>query len=174
MNLKEIPNPHIETKKYSLHLPGSLTVPNEVRIFADHINNSPNLSNLLAIYMNNNTSNNIDWIHLKRPRSAYFSVNPNADHSKKELIIETGNIDTAGVAKLHDYLNRNINYMERINSGYHLASGHLAESNYGKLALIDQISGGVAGSEPQAILVASLIGNKILPIGGDGVPILVQ
>lgn len=165
-------NPHIDTRRFQLYLPGEVVVSEPVRLFGQHIMKTPNLAHRLSVYMNNNTPSTIDWIHLERPLSSYFSLNPfSEDDSAKQLIIEMGMIDKGGSAKLHDYLNKSLDYFSRIKSGYHLVSGHYAKTNYGAVALIDQLSDGIINNKHQAILVATLYANKILPVGGDGQPV---
>jgi len=97
------------------------------------------------------------------------------------MLIEAGLIQPNGVAKLHNYLDDNIDYGKRREEGYHLVSGHLARNVHvvhnnvsfkGSIALLDQITNLDLQTDIQRALTNSLRWINILPISADGHPIL--
>lgn len=114
-----------------------------------------------------------------RPLSAYYSLKPekvcNRVVGYSHLLIEKGAINPDGSAKLHDYLNTNIDYRRRCNNGYHLASGHHVDTGGIEIALIDQFdSNNNSFTAAQLVLIQNLIHNGILPITSDGFGVLLN
>ena len=105
----------------------------------------------------------------KRPASAYFT------ELDDKLIIEWGEIDAQGDAKLHHYLNRSVDYVQRVREGGVVRSGHIGHINFpgaGKLrvALLDSLwsENPISPLNPEYNMVTTLLHNGILPITSDG------
>jgi hypothetical protein len=165
-------NPHIIIRKYPVVNPVHMHIPDWMVDFQSRVAEVNQGNTILSNYLIHNTPCTIDMISVSRALSAYFSINLTLE--TPELLLEMGAIDTDGTAKLHNYLNRHINYQERQRTGYHNVSGHFAESSWGNIALLDQLSDGKIITLTQAILVSSLVGNNILPVGGDGIPVFTE
>jgi len=107
----------------------------------------------------------------RRPASAYFTRLDN------KLIIEWGEIDAQGDAKLHQYLNRSVDYVQRVREGGVVRSGHIGYINLPKVgrlrvALLDSLWSGkpVSPQNPEHNMVITLLHNGIIPITSDGYP----
>ncbi len=117
--------------------------------------------------LNNNTSNEYPVIKHERAVSAYFTHSPN----DKTVIIEWGSIDpNSKEAKLHSYLNRMINYQERVNNGMKLSSGHLAKLEDMFIALFDNITKdtSIKKDTPLGETINTLYHYGIIPITAEG------
>ena len=103
-------------------------------------------------------------INMKRPVSAYFTHDPEA----KEIIIEWGKINPDDqIAKLHTYLNRMINYRDRVKGGTaKLSSGHIGklEGYPGYVALLDNLA-----SKPQQLDPATNLGRFVNTLHSAGI-----
>lgn len=128
----------------------------------------------LSSRMHNNSSvSGSNLFGQERPVSAYFTV------IDGKLIIEWGEIDPYGQAKLHDYLNRSVGYAERIRRGGIVRSGHIANITLPGLnakigvALLDSLSSGnlIGENSPEYTIAATLLKNQILPITSEGYPV---
>ena len=120
--------------------------------------------------LNNNSTTSETVLRHDRPVSAYFTL----DKITGMIIIEWGSIDdNTSIAKLHDHLNRHINYQARVREGMRLSSGHLAslQEHEGSIALIDELYNSprqiVKGSE-EGILINTLYANRIYPVTPEG------
>ncbi len=116
-------------------------------------------------------NNNTDRYDVKRPASAYFTRLDN------KLIIEWGEIDAQGDAKLHQYLNRSVDYVQRVKKGGIVRSGHIGYINLPKagrlrVALLDSLwsENPISPQNPEHNMVTTLLHNGILPITSDGYP----
>lgn len=115
----------------------------------------------------------------RRPASAYFTLVDNT------LIIEWGEIDLKGNGKLHNYLNRNIDFVKRVKQGGVVRSGHIGWINVANLgvearvALIDSLASTDMFKEnlkdrPEYPIITTLQSNSIVPITTDGYPIVLS
>lgn len=91
----------------------------------------------LRLSLNNNSANESKELKHERAVSAYFTYNP----EDETVIIEWGTINPrTRDAKLHNDLNRMINYRDRSTRGMKASSGHLAKSKSGLyFALFDNL-----------------------------------
>lgn len=117
-------------------------------------------------------NNNVDRDGNKRPASAYFTILGN------RLIIEWGEIDAQGDAKLHQYLSRSVDYAQRVKKGGIVRSGHIGHVNLPKagrirIALLDSLwsQNPISPQDAEHNIVTTLLHNGILPITSDGYPI---
>ncbi|MCL5438791.1 MAG: hypothetical protein M1268_02275 [Patescibacteria group bacterium] len=127
----------------------------------------------LEFKFNNNSAEDLhNQFRGGRPKSAYFTL------LDGRLIVEWGEISADGNAKLHDYLNRNLDYNRRVKSGGVLRSGHIGAIHFRKcpaeirLALIDSLWSGqqIVESSPEYKITTTLLHNGILPITTDAIP----
>ena len=116
-------------------------------------------------------NNSVDRYGSKRPASAYFTRLDN------KLIIEWGEIDAQGDAKLHEYLNRSVDYVQRVRKGGIVRSGHIGYVNLPKagrlrVALLDSLwsQNPISPQNPEYNIVTTLLHNGIFPITSDGYP----
>lgn len=127
------------------------------------------------------TNSTVSWVDLLgdgRPASAYFTL------LRGRLIIEWGEIGIDGSSKLHDYINRTIDYERRIvEYGAVVRSGHIATLNLGgetvRVALVDSIDGyngpaTVTPDRPEYLILKGLISRGVLPVGGGGWPVVLS
>lgn len=124
-----------------------------------------------------NNSREIDpkGLGRKRPASSYFTS------LDGQLIIEWGEIDPKGEAKLHHYLNRSIDYIDRVKKGGIVRSGHTGlvkfsnQPDFQRVALLDSLihSTTLTPSAPEFPIIVTLANNGILPITSDGYPVQV-
>lgn len=111
-----------------------------------------------------------------RPLSAYFS------DIQGQLLIEWGEIDPSGEAKLHDFLNKELDIYERSNKGNIVRSGHYGEITLPfsdrpvSIALIDKFMGGdiINRHSDEFSIVLTMINHEILPVTSDGFPVHIQ
>lgn len=125
--------------------------------------------------MHNNSNNSASYRELgkRRPASAYFTL------LNGILIIEWGEIDPKGTAKLHDYLNREIDYLERVQNGGTVRSGHIGYFTIPEIetelrfALFDSLTGVVKleDNRPENKMVSTLLNNGFMPVTSDGLPL---
>ena len=130
-------------------------------------NNSETIRNSIRFSLNNNTTNERAAIAHKRAVSAYFTYNPNDE----TVIIEWGTINpNSEEAKLHNYLNRIINYRKRVDNGMKLSSGHLAKMQDIYVALFDNITQGVyiKNGSPMGKTINTLYHYGIIPLTTEG------
>lgn len=131
---------------------------------------------LLAAKMHENSEvTGADTLGDFRPRSAYFSITPD-----NQVCVEWGEIDPEGDAKLHSFLNRELNATERAQSGWQQRSGHIAEINIAgrpqpmKVALFDSIAGCEVlfpSKSAEYRIAMTFINRGIMPITTDGFPV---
>lgn len=122
----------------------------------------------LVFSLNDNTACDSPLVGHTRSVSAYFTYDPNAE----EVIIEWGIIDPQnGIAKLHDYLDRAINYSDRVRQGMKLSSGHIARIIGAKqetyFALIDNLpecDARISSRDPMGKLINTLHLSGFIPI----------
>lgn len=165
-------NSFVETRTFAVRQPAETRVaPWMWQItdsFKQGLRPNPDYS-LLAHYLNNNTPGRLGGLVIERPLSTYYSL------GETELIVEMGQVRPDGTGKLHDYLRQQVDYWTRVQKqGYHLTSGHFAKTNYGPIALIDSLYRECCAGLDQRhrVLVATFLGHNILPVGGDGYPVL--
>ena len=166
----------IERRQYSISSPEHTSVPAWMNRLKHKMRARRLDGRTVASHMCNNTPLETGEISLGRSLSAYFSLQlPNRENEVQgEVLVEAGQIMNDGTAKLHDYLNRQIDYPSRVSSGYHLVSGHLGLVGEGEIALLDPVIEGLPQNQTFNLLVSTLIANNIFPIGGDGVPVLLR
>ena len=132
--------------------------------------NSNHEKDRIVFDLNNNSTTSNPTLRHDRPVSTYFTL----DKKTGIIIIEWGSIDSSTkIAKLHDYLNRNIDYQTRVKEGMRLSSGHLAllQDYEGSVALIDELFGNPDRAEKGSgigILINTLYANKIYPVTPEG------
>lgn len=119
---------------------------------------------------NNTPSNRFSVIPHNRPVSAYYTYNP----EDETVIVEWGTIDPKKKeAKLHIYLNKNIDFFTRRNLGMRISSGHLAKFSKTNryLALFDNLTHQPTEKKPDDQIrktIDILYQNSIIPITADG------
>lgn len=109
----------------------------------------------------------------KRPASSYYTL------MNGKVLLEWGMIDPKGDAKLHTYLNREINIIERFKQGAIVRSGHVAEITLPnreeeiRVALFDSIVSDqqVDRESPEFDLTMTLLNHGVLPVTTDGFPV---
>ena len=111
----------------------------------------------------------------QRPASAYFTILDDT------MIIEWGEIDTNGSAKLHDYLNRAVDYKQRVAKGGTVRSGHIAQITSPttgekiRVALIDSLRETViTPDQPEYQMVTTMMHTGIVPLTADGRPVFAE
>lgn len=108
-----------------------------------------------------------------RPASAYFTA------LDGDVIVEWGEIDPTGNAKLHTYLNRNIDFATRRKEGGTIRSGHIGIVTFPgtedtvRVALLDSIhpKHEITPESPEYPIVLTLLNNKIYPVSAEGSPV---
>lgn len=139
--------------------------------FFNALNCTPNdLRKSLLFGLNHNTpSTPYSALVYERPVSAYFTYNP----KNETVIVEWGTISlSSGEAKLHTYLNRMIDYQDRVKQGMKLSSGHMAkvdgEETY--IALLDNLRSDIPihRNDPMGKLINTLHFSGFIPITSDG------
>jgi len=129
--------------------------------------NSETIRISIRFSLNNNTQNKRPIIAHERALSAYFTYNP----YDETVIVEWGTIDpNSEEAKLHNYLNRMINYRERVNNGMKLSSGHLARLQDVHVALFDNITQEteIKKDSPMGKIINTLYHHNIIPLTAEG------
>lgn len=119
--------------------------------------------------LNNNTPSTDPLLGHERGVSAYFTYNPH----ERVVILEWGTIDlSTKEAKLHWYLNKVIDYPDRVKQGMKLSSGHIAKSTQGDhyFALLDSLSKdhSLRGTEEMGEMINTLYQNGFIPITAEG------
>lgn len=174
--LKELIDPKIEERRYPGFVVAETQHPDWIDGLAHWLAHNPNVALTVATHMSNNTPLRLHGFQMDRPLSAYFSIRYSITELGEpilpELLIELGLIQGDGTAKLHDYLNQNVDYKGRFQLGYHLFSGHFAETIWGSIALLDQLYYATDLTTDHAVLINSLVSNEILPINSQGQPVL--
>lgn len=110
-----------------------------------------------------------------RPASAYFTLLPDGT-----LVVEWGKINPNGEAKLHDFLNREIDFIDRRKNGAVIKSGHLATITVSgnrqvRVALLDYLFSreSIDRESPEYKIIATLLNYGIIPVTSDGYPVKV-
>lgn len=168
--------PLIGREEYSLNTKVSLRTCRFSRESGIKITPNKHVRSALAFrfhYNSENASN--EKFGNNRPASAYFTL------LDGKLIIEWGEIDPEGNGKLHNYLNRNIDFIKRVKQGGLVRSGHIGWittsdfSSKTRIALIDSIdsTANLTESSPEYPIITTLLSNNIVPVTTDGYPIAV-
>jgi hypothetical protein len=161
-----IPNPHITLEELYIDEISNITIFEWTNNIINELNKSQIYAGSLAEHMRNNTPVIINSLRVERALSSFYYIESN------KLLIETGNISTDGTQKIHSYIRQNGIYYKSLNSKIQLFSGHIANSNFGKLALVDRFCSYSPLNEYDLVLVHGFLQNSITPIGNDGMPIL--
>ncbi len=155
-------NPNILVEKYPVH-DGPILSPQSEELVA-LLTNDENTRRIITSYMSNNTP--VQWrgYAIGRALSAFYFLTGDG-----LLIVEKGAIQGDGQAKTHDYLRR---FSQRLTQGLYQAmrSGHVTDSSFGKIALVDSEIQRASSRETQQI-ASTLWINGYTPIGGNGYPI---
>ncbi|HEX6977401.1 MAG TPA: hypothetical protein VF185_03530 [Patescibacteria group bacterium] len=108
-----------------------------------------------------------------RPASAYFTLLKDGT-----FVIEWGKINPNGEAKLHDFLNREVDYINRQKDGGVVRSGHLAyitvPGGYKvRVALLDCLLSEKEVDYPSSnyTIVSTLLKQGIVPLASNGRPV---
>lgn len=126
----------------------------------------------VAAQMHNNSPSQAGIVAVDRGVSAYYSW----DKESGQLIVEWGEIDAKGEAKLHQFLNQSINFSDRVKDGLTVRSGHMAVANHNRtICLIDSLTNDtvVDPTRPEFDIVDILTSHRAIVIGSDGWPISV-
>jgi len=145
------------------------------RLFAGRMNDYLSAS-LSARLRTNSAVSGRGMFGADRPRSAYFT------ELDGKLIVEWGEIDPNGEGKLHDYLNREVDYNDRVKNGGTVRSGHLGfiriphSHTRARVGLIDSLSKEdvVTSKSSEFRIVVSMMNNGIIPVTSDGHPVIVR
>jgi hypothetical protein len=135
---------------------------------------TPELAKSLQSRLHNNSYKSGDkYFGDKRPASSYYTL------MDGRVLIEWGMIDPTGEAKLHDYLNREINVIERFKHGAIVRSGHIADitlpgrEDEVRVALFDSIASDqrLDKESPEFDMTMTLLNHNVLPVTTGGFPI---
>ncbi len=144
---------------------------------------TPQVAIAIEQKLHNNSS--IAWRSLigdGRPKSAYFTL------LDGQLIIEWGEIDVNnGQAKLHNYLNRTIDFITRRENGGVIRSGHIADiqipdfqyptpNTTQRVGLIDSINKEriITPNIAEYHIVTTLWQQGIIPVSSNGYPAIIS
>lgn len=125
---------------------------------------------LASRFHNNSSMIGPQFLGDARPASAYFTA------LDDNVIVEWGEIDPTGDAKLHTYLNRNIDFNKRRKEGGTIRSGHIGIVTFPgsedsvRVALLDSIhpTQEITPDSAEYPIVVTLLNNKIYPVSAEG------